>query len=135
MSLGAIDNFADDLLTSLKIIGMIDAQQKLCLRNGRLALSTSRGVWRWLAGDSREQTFAAIRSAVMGAIQVMDTNPEDSWLAGRLRKELGGASLGIKNLQETYATDSLAVAQLQVLEERIDAATASAAGRSPRAEK
>ena len=127
MSLGAIDNFADDLLTSLKIIGMIDSDQKLCLRNGRLALSTSRGVWRWLAGDSRAQTFAAMRSAVMGAIQVMDTNPSDSWLAGRLRMELGGASQGIKRLQDTYASDSLAVAQLQVLEERIEAATAPAA--------
>lgn len=118
----AVDNFADDLLTSLKIIGMIDSNQKLCLRNGRLALSTSRGVWRWLAGDSRAQTFAAIRSAVMGAIQVMDTNSEDSWLAGRLLRELGGARKGIQNLQETYASDSLAVAQLQVLEERIEAA-------------
>lgn len=123
MSLGAIDNFADDLLTSLKIIGMIDAQQKLCLRNGKLALSTSRGVWRWLAGDSREQTFAAVRSAVMGAIQVVDSNPPETWLAGRLLKELGAARLGVKKLQETYAMDSLAVAQLQVLEERIDAAT------------
>ena len=127
MSLGVIDTFADDLLTSLKIIGMIDANQKLCLRNGKLALSTSRGVWRWLAGDSREQTFAAIRSAVIGAIQIMDSNPPETWLAGRLRKELSGARLGIQKLQETYAADSLAVAQLQVLEERIDAATAPTA--------
>jgi hypothetical protein len=123
MSLGGIDNFADDLLTSLKIIGMIDSHQKLCLRNGRLALSTSHAFWRWLAGDSREHTFAAIRGAVMGAIQVLDSNPpQTSWLAGRLLKELDGARAGIQKLQETYASDSLAVAQLQVLDERIQAA-------------
>ena len=130
-NLSAIDTFADDLLTALKIIGMIDADQKLCLRNGKLALSTSRGVWRWLAGDSRVQTFAVIRSAVMGAIQIMcSTNPPpDTWLASRLCKELEGARLGIQKLQETYDSDSLAVAQLQVLEERIDAATVAAAGK------
>ena len=126
-NLSAIDTFADDLLTALKIIGMIDANQKLCLRNGKLALSTSRGVWRWLAGDSRVQTFAAIRSAVMGAIQILSsTPPPDTWLASRLCKELEGARIGIQKLQETYDSDSLAVAQLQVLEERIDAATVAA---------
>ena len=59
------DAFADDLLTSLKIIGMVGADQKLCTRNGRLALNTSGAFWRWLTGDSRNHTLQAVRTAVI----------------------------------------------------------------------
>lgn len=112
------DAFADDLLTSLKIIGMVGADQKLCMRNGRLALNTSGAFWRWLTGDSRDHTLQAVRTAVMSAIHATE-NGADTWLTGRLHAELLGARSGIERLQETYAADSVAVAQLQVLAERI----------------
>jgi hypothetical protein len=117
------DAFADDLLTSLKIIGMVGADQKLCMRNGRLALNTSGAFWRWLTGDSRNHTLQAVRTAVMSAIHAIENGTAAPWLTGRLHAELQGARSGIERLQETYAADSLAVAQLQVLAERIDAVT------------
>lgn len=115
------DTFADDLLTSLKIIGMVGADQKLRMRNGRLALNTSGALWRWLTGDSRDHTLQAVRTSVMSAIHAIENVSSDTWLTGRLHAELVNARGGIERLQETYADDSLAVAQLQVLAERIDA--------------
>jgi hypothetical protein len=123
------DQIVDDLLASLKVIGMLDdAQPKLRLRDGRLALGhgtalwRAPGLWRWLAGDSRGATFAAVRAVVANAIQLhADTDP-GTWLGQRLVAELRGARRGIDRLQTTYAADSLAVAQLAVLAERIDAA-------------
>lgn len=117
----AADAFADDLLTSLKIIGMVGTDQKLRMRNGRLALNTSSAFWRWLTGDSRDHTLQAVRSSVMSAIHAIEAGTTEPWLTGRLRAELRGARAGIERLQETYGDDSLAVAQLQVLAERIDA--------------
>ena len=126
------DAFADDLLTSLKIVGMVGADQKLRMRNGRLALNTSGAFWRWLTGDSRDHTLQAVRTAVMSAIHAVE-NGTDPWLTGRLHAELLGARTGIERLQETYAADSLAVAQLQVLAERIDAAVTPPAVTPPAA--
>lgn len=126
--------YVDDLLASLKIIGMLDdAQPKLRLQNGRLALGHASAVWRWLAGDSRVATFAAVRATVASAIQTLDDlrarrepGSDDAWLAGRLLAELRAARGGIDRLSATYAGDSLAVAQLQVLAERIDQAVTAA---------
>lgn len=118
--------YVDDLLASLKVIGMLDdAQPKLRLQNGRLALGHASAVWRWLAGDSRAATFAAVREAVAAAIQTLESQDRGSWLAGRLLADLTSARAGIDRLQATYAGDSLAVAQLRVLAERIDQAISS----------
>ena len=48
---------------------------------------------------------------------------DDPWLAARLIADLDAARAGIARLQTTYASDSLIVAQLQVLVERIEQAT------------
>lgn len=115
------DQIVDDLLASLKVIGMLDdAQPKLRLRDGRLALGGGGGLWRWLSGDSRAATFAAVRGAVASAIGLLDETDAGTWLGRRLAAELRAARRGIDRLQTTYAADSLAVAQLAVLAERID---------------
>lgn len=121
------DQIVDDLLASLKIIGMLadappDDRPKLRLSDGRLALGHASALWRWLSGDSRGATFAAVRATVAGAIQLRDTTDPGAWLGQRLAAELRAARRGIDRLQATYAADSLAVAQLAVLAERIDAA-------------
>ena len=112
----------DELLVSLKIIAMVSDGQKLSLRQGRLALGSGNAIVRWLTGEARNHTISALRVVVTDAIDALCHN-DDPWLAARLIADLDAARAGIARLQTTYASDSLIVAQLQVLVERIEQAT------------
>ena len=112
----------DELLVSLKIIAMVSDGQKLSLRQGRLALGSGNAIVRWLTGEARNNTISALRVVVTDAIDALCHN-DDPWLAARLIADLDAARAGIARLQTTYASDSLIVAQLQVLVERIEQAT------------
>jgi hypothetical protein len=115
----------DELLVSLKIIAMVGDGQKLSLRQGRLALGSGSAIVRWLTGEARINTISALRAVVSDAIDVLGHN-DDPWLAERLVADLDAARAGIARLQATYAGDSLIVAQLQVLVERMAHATGTA---------
>ena len=119
----------DELLVSLKIIAMVGDGQKLSLRQGRLALGSGSAIVRWLTGEARINTLSALRAVVSDALDVLGHNcDDDPWLAERLVADLDAARAGIARLQATYAGDSLIVAQLQVLVERMDHATSTARG-------
>ena len=115
----------DELLVSLKIIAMVGDGQKLSLRQGRLALGSGSAIVRWLTGEARINTISALRAVVSDAIDVLGHN-DDPWLAERLVADLDAARAGIARLQATYEGDSLIVAQLQVLVERMAHATGTA---------
>jgi hypothetical protein len=115
---------ADELLVSLKIIAMVGDGQKLSLRQGRLALGSGSAIVRWLTGEARNNTISALRAVVSDAIDAL-CHKSDPWLAERLVADLDAARAGIARLQTTYAADSLIVAQLQVLVERMAHATAT----------
>jgi hypothetical protein len=114
----------DELLVSLKIIAMVGDGQKLSLRQGRLALGSGSAIVRWLTGEARNNTISALRAVVSDAIDALCPSCDDPWLAERLVADLDAARAGIARLQTTYAGDSLIVAQLQVLVERMAHATA-----------
>jgi hypothetical protein len=124
----------DELLVSLKIIAMVGDGQKLSLRQGRLALGSGNALVRWLTGEARHSTISALRVVISDAIGALggDAAKADAWLVGRLVADLDAARAGIARLQTTYAGDSLVVAQLQVLVERVDQATSRRAEGEPR---
>ena len=115
------DEFVDEILTSLKIVGSIKEGQKVCVRNGLLTLEyRSTGVWpaikRAIYGDNREMTVRYIKNVVMNAISVIKVvkNPED------VIKLLGESVTGLRRLEVTYTADVAIVSAIQVLVDRIE---------------
>jgi hypothetical protein len=99
------EDFVDSTIANLKIIGMVPRNGRLCVRKGQLCLETS-------------DQLQAVRRWARG----------DSLFA-----ELGQCEIGLQNLRTTYASDSMMVANVGVLQERI-ASYRAEAGASYRAE-
>jgi hypothetical protein len=115
------DEFVDDILTSLKIIASIKEGQKVCVRNGLLALEVNStgvipAVKRFIYGDNRELTVRYVRNVVHNAISVIKVvkNPDE------VIKSLQEAIMGLQRLEVTYSADVATVSTIQVLVDRIE---------------
>ena len=117
------DEHIDQLLTSLKIINSIKEGQKVCVRNGFLALEVkSSGIQasmrRWVYGDNRYTTMRYIRNVINNAINTARLH-EDPDVVADLKVYLTEVIPGLKSLEVTYSDDIAIVSALQVLENRI----------------
>lgn len=125
------------MLANLKVIAMIPRGGKLCVRQGQLCLEpvdSLQRVRRWLLGDSRSVALSHVRTTVNGAIELSSTllklctisgvpsgqAPLPLWTLQRLTREMQHCDTGFKNLRATYANDSLLIANLEVLAERLN---------------
>ena len=115
------DEFIDEILTSLKIIGSIKEGQKVCVRNGLLTLEqTSTGIQasvkRWLFGDTRATTLHYIRNVVHNALSVAKMNDEN---AAEIVNSMENVIIGLGRLEVTYTSDIALCSAIQVLSNRI----------------
>ena len=115
------DEFVDEILTSLKIIGSIKEGQKVCVRNGLLTLEqTSSGIQasvkRWLFGDNRATTLHYIRNVVHNALSVAKMNDEN---AVEIVNSMESVIIGLGRLEVTYTSDIALCSAIQVLSNRI----------------
>ena len=115
------DEFIDEILTSLKIIGSIKEGQKVCVRNGLLTLEqTSTGIQasvkRWLFGDNRATTLHYIRNVVHNALSVAKMNDEN---AAEIVNSMENVIIGLGRLEVTYTSDIALCSAIQVLSNRI----------------
>ena len=115
------DEFIDEILTSLKIIGSIKEGQKVCVRNGLLSLEQhSTGflpaVKRTLYGDGRDITIRYIRNVVHNSISIIKVMPNPD----EMIKSLDDVVTGLKRLEVTYSADVATVSTIQVLRDRIE---------------
>ena len=113
--------YTDQVLTGLKILGMIREGQKVCIRNGLINIEgVSHGVWaavnRWVHGDSRTITMSYIRNIVNNAIEIRKSHPH---MSKDIDDGLTHAMNGITALEVTYTEDAGVIAALQVLKEKI----------------
>jgi hypothetical protein len=114
--------YTDQVLTGLKILGMIREGQKVCIRNGLINIEgQSQGVWaalsRWIHGDNRTITMSYIRNIVHNALEIRRTHPH---LWKDVDEGLSHALNGITALEVTYTEDAGVVAALEVLKEKIN---------------
>jgi hypothetical protein len=61
------EEFIDNLITNLKIISMIQINEKLCIRKGHLQIDTSSNfqfVKRWFFRDSRDMVLIYLRDLI-----------------------------------------------------------------------
>ena len=115
------DEFVDEILTSLKIIGSIKEGQKVCVRNGLLTLEqTSTGIQasvkRWLFGDNRATTLHYIRNVVHNALSVAKMNDENTI---EIVTSMESVIIGLGRLEVTYTSDIALCSAIQVLSNRI----------------
>tara|TARA_Y100000389_G_scaffold74876_1_gene71480 strand:+ start:1594 stop:2040 length:447 start_codon:yes stop_codon:yes gene_type:complete len=113
------EQFTDQILTSLKIIGRIKEGQKVCVRDGLIHIEVkSSGVVsslkRWLHGDNRFTTLSYIKNVVNNALDLCKICSEQD-----LKDALRESILGLSSLAVTYGNDAATLATIEVLQERI----------------
>lgn len=128
MSTG-FDEQIDQCLISLKIIGMLQKNDKLCVRRGSLTIEPDdkfQMLRRWFYKDTREQCMMHIRNTVTTTQSItkgiidgkIDINMSD-WTLRRIMKEMTNCQPGLVNLKTTYSDDSVMIAHLDNLIERL----------------
>jgi len=113
------EQFIDQVLTSLKIIGRIKEGQKVCVRDGLIHIEPkSSGVIsslkRWIHGDNRFTTLSYIKNVVNNALDLCKVCNEQD-----LREALNESIVGLSSLAVTYGTDAATLATIEVLQDRI----------------
>lgn len=126
------DEFIDNTIAALKIIGMVPRSGKLCVRKGQLSVddtdNLNTSLRRWFRGDSRDVTMMHARNAINNAIKISKALIEAfektelaCWTLDRLVHEMEQCDVGLQNLKTTYANDAMMVANLDVLCDRLRA--------------
>lgn len=128
----ATEEFVDSTIATMKIIGMVPKNGKLCIRKGHLCLDVSdqvQFVRRWAQGDSRDCTLMHVRNTFNSAFKIsrflINLPAGDSymtfWTLDRMVTEMAQCETGLQNLKTTYSADSMMVANLEVLLDRLTA--------------
>ena len=114
--------YIDQVLTGLKVIGMIKEGHKVSVRNGLLNIDDRKrgmftGIIRWLNNDNRYNTLSYIRNVVNNAITISVKNPDQSPM---INEGLSCALTGLSALAVTYSDDASVTASIDVMRERIE---------------
>ena len=120
--MAASEDFIDTTVANLKVIGMVPQNGRLRVRKGQLCLENTdnaQGMRRWLRGDSRELTLLHVRNAINNAKRVVLLSSGCIWTICRIATELEQCEVGLQNLRATYMADSVMMASLGVVIERI----------------
>jgi hypothetical protein len=120
-----MDDVIDKLMANLKLIGMVNKGEKVCVRRGQLNIEyvdRLQSVRRWYNKDSRDVTLVHIRNSVNDAIKIakglLGNNVQTDlkvWTISAINAELRNCENGLQNLKTTYMEDSSFVANMDVL--------------------
>jgi hypothetical protein len=116
------EGFVDGTIATLKVIGMVGKGGRLCVRKGQLCLEADDGIQflrRWILGDSRDVCFMHVKNTVLNGIEL--ARAAEAELRSRICRELTACLAGMQNLRSTYNKDSVMVAHLQVLSDKLGA--------------
>lgn len=126
-----MDEYVDRTMANLKLIGMVNKGQKLCLRKGQLNIESvdrMQSVRRWLNKDSRDVTLIHVRNTINDAIKITkgllgNTLHTDlkHWTISAVNQEMKNCENGLQNLKSTYMEDSSFIANIDVLIDRCKA--------------
>lgn len=127
-------DFIDATIANLKVISMVPKSGKLCVKRGCLCLDRLdhpqlQGVRRWINGDSRDLTILHAKNTLHSAMKICHllmaavhadapTDPMSLWTIRRIYEELSACESGLQNLKTTYQSDSMTLANLDVVIER-----------------
>lgn len=122
-----------DLLTQLKIIGMLRAHERFSTKGSMIRIEQQTSfltpIVRWAFGEDRENNMHQLQSIFEKALNMLELKKDDPVTREQIVSELVKAKDGLLNLQATYEGDSVSIAKLQimtdVLERRLQAQTSS----------
>jgi len=108
-----LEELVDKIIINLKIIGILQVNEKLCIRKGNLQIdqeSNIRSIKRWLFRDSRDNFLHYIKD-LFRKIQCIE-NKKD---LERISLEFEKTELGLENLKITYSHDPVTTATIENL--------------------
>ena len=121
----------DQCLISLKVIGMIQKNDKLCVRKGSLTIEPNdkfQIMRRWFYKDNRFLCMMHIRNTITTTNNISKSIIEgkidinmSNWTLKSILKELTNCQSGMINLKTTYSNDTVMIANIDMLLERIQA--------------
>ena len=126
----------DMIITTLKIVGMVKKNQKLCVRKGQLTIEKEdklQFVRRWVHNDSRDTIIMHLKNVMNNAIKVSEhllmesaatagagnDRQIDEWTLNLVTTEMENMQHGLVNLKTTYADDPIMIANIDVMLDRI----------------
>ena len=115
------EEYIDNIITNLKVIGMIEINDKLIIRKGHLQIdheSNIRSIIRWFYRDSRDTILKFIKEVfrsmynVVSKIKNKEINDESSWILTRFVSEFEKVEIGLNNLKITYSPDPVVIVNI-----------------------
>jgi hypothetical protein len=126
-----MEEMIDKTMANLKLIGMVNKGEKLCIKKGQLnieIIDRLQPFRRWYNKDSRDVSLIHIRNAINDAIKISkgllsNTIQSDMkiWTVNAFNQEIKNCINGLQNLKTTYEEDPCFVANLDVLLDRCKA--------------
>lgn len=115
------EEFIDSIVTNLKIISIIQINEKLCIHKGHLQIdrdSTIQPIKRWFNRDSREVILNFIKelikniNSLFNKVKTLDKD-EQIWIVGRILIEMDSTENGLNNLKTTYSFDPVTTVTIE----------------------
>ena len=106
------EELVDNIITNLKILSLVNKDDKLCIRKGHLQIDKAsyfRFIKRYYYSDSRYSTIEFLKNIInniKGIKEIKQIISEDS---------LHKIEIGINNLQISYSNDPIIIAILDNL--------------------
>jgi len=107
------EEFIDNIIINLNIIGIIKVNEKLCIRKGHLQIDISsnfQSIRRWFFRDSRDIIIIYLNKLmtdITSLFKKINDYPREEglWVISRILVELDNTEGGFNNLKKTYSTD------------------------------
>ena len=117
----------EEILMDLKIVSMLQPNQKLYINNNRLALDTSpmsswtTKIWRYFGNQTRRNVLHKIRQRI-GELENYINNKliQENWIEDEFKSLKPNILQGLQNMQSTYESDSQTVVCIDILSKRIE---------------
>ena len=115
------EEYIDIIITDLKIISILQPNEKLNVRNGHLHIDRSSNfqfIKRWFYRDSRVVINIYIKDLIKQILTIYDklktySKTESIWILERILTELENANIGLNNLKLTYSEDPYMIATIE----------------------
>lgn len=121
------EEFIDSIITNLKILGIVQINEKLCIHKGHLQIDRDTGlqsIKRWFYRDSRDLVLNFIKELIRN-INYLFTKvkslekDEQKWIITRILSEMDNIENGLNNLKTTYSIDPVTIVNIENITTKI----------------
>ena len=107
----------DIIITNLKILGMLQVNEKLCIRKGHLQIDSDKLQFlkRWFHRDSRDIILIYLNDLIRNIFYLINSIKKYNdgvWIISRLLTELAHTENGLNNLKGTYLDDPYMIVKI-----------------------